>query len=168
MRLCTAFRAVSFVILAGSVTVALPGCKQREAKPGSPAAARTSSVVVHNAADGIHTESQKANFLLSATGNLTASSKGTGASRGLDEFGTAPGITITTGKRMVSDFQRDLNHPNIQSANGKLGRLGKRVNLQGHSASTGLDEQLTVEVYDDFPSLALLSAQYTPPSTKSH
>ena len=55
---------------------------------------------------------------------------------------------------------RDLGHAQIQSANGKLGSLGKRVEVQGHSSSTGLDELLTVEVYDDFPSLALLSASY--------
>src|ERR1700680_3094627 len=101
MHLCTSFHAISFLILAGSLTATLAGCKHRETKPNSPAAPPTSSVVVHNAEDGIHITTPKADFLLTATGNLTASPKGTGAPRGLDEVGTAPGIIVTTGNRTV-------------------------------------------------------------------
>src|SRR5271165_7123855 len=78
----------------------------------------------------------------------------------LEESGPGSGVVVTAGKRSVGDFVRDLGHAQIGAANGKLGALGKRVEVKGHSASTGLDEVLTVEVYDDFPALALLSASY--------
>jgi hypothetical protein len=41
-----------------------------------------------------------------------------------------------------------------------LGESGKRVAIQGRSASAGLEETLTLEAYDDFPALVLVSASY--------
>ena len=48
----------------------------------------------------------------------------------------------------------------MRETGGKLGATGKHVEVIGHSATAGLDELLTVEVYDDFPAMALLSASY--------
>src|SRR5262249_40105622 len=71
-----------------------------------------------------------------------------------------PGIIVTADKQAASDFVRDLDNSMVRDATGKLGSKGKHVEIAGHSATTGLDETLTLEVYDDFPELAVLSASY--------
>ena len=79
----------------------------------------------------------------------------------MEDPGTSPGIVVIAGNQLLGDIQRDLSHPTVQNATGKLGRLGKRIDVRGHSAQSGLDEELSVEVYDDFPSMALLSVRCT-------
>jgi alpha-galactosidase len=110
--------------------------------------------------DGIHLKTGQAEFVLTRSGSLVGRFKHGTQWLTLDEAAPGPGVVVTSGKQVVNDFIRDLGHARIQPANGKLGSLGKRVEVQGHSSSTGLDEILTVEVYDDFSSLALLSASY--------
>ena len=110
--------------------------------------------------DGIHLKTGQAEFVLTTTGSLVGRFKNGTQWLTLDEAAPGSGVVVTSGKQVVDDFVRDLEHAQIQPANGKLGSLGKRVEVKGHSASTGLDEILTVEVYDDFPPLALLSATY--------
>ena len=71
---------------------------------------------------------------------------------------TGEGITIAGRKGDAHDFKLDLEHALISETSGKLGNTGKRVEVHGTSSSTGLSETLTVEVYDAFPKMALLSA----------
>jgi alpha-galactosidase len=135
------------------------GCKKQEtttsiAKP----AATDSSIQVRSSANGIEIASKSAVFVLLPNGNLQASRIDSSRRVTLDE--SASPLEITIGKKHVADFSRDFAHVSIQNSSGKLGNLGKRVEVRGHSASTGIDETLVVEAYDDFPSLALLSATY--------
>ena len=65
----------------------------------------------------------------------------------------------------IRDFILDLNKAVVIDATGKLGNLGKRVDIAGHSAS-GLEETLSLEVYDNFPGMALVTASYRNPGTK--
>lgn len=135
------------------------GCKKQEtttsiAKP----AATESSIQVRSSANGIEIASKSAVFVLLPNGNLQASRLDSSRRVTLDE--SASPLEITIGKKHVADFSRDFAHVSIQNSSGKLGNLGKRVEVRGHSASTGIDETLVVEAYDDFPSLALLSATY--------
>jgi alpha-galactosidase len=146
--------AVTFLIATAVITV-FCGCKAQEKKPEP-----VSVVEVQALPDGIHLKTGQAEFVLAANGNLSGCFKNGAQWLTLDEASPSSGIVVTSGKQAVNDFVRDLQHPQIQAANGKLGSLGKRVDVTGHSASTGLDETLTVEVYDDFPALALLSATY--------
>jgi alpha-galactosidase len=125
----------------------------------------TSTVVVTTRADGIHLKTPKAEFLLNPSGSLVGRFENGNQWLTLDES-VPSGIVVTSKKQVVSDFARDLTHPQIKPANGKLGPVGKRVEVKGHSASTGLDEVLTVEVYDNFPAIALLSATYKTSSAK--
>jgi alpha-galactosidase len=148
------------------IVATLLGCNHNEKKPAA-AVAPTSVVSVQSQADGIHINTTQAEFVLTANGSLLARQHHGTATLTLDEPGSAPAIVLTSGKQSITDFVRDLAHSNIQNTNGKLGPLGKRIEVKGHSASTGLDELLTVEVYDDFPSLALLSTTYTNSSEKS-
>jgi alpha-galactosidase len=141
--------------------LAFYGCQSRQKTPEA-----LSSVVVENRADGIHLQTAHAEFVLTANGSLLTRRKDGQQWLTLDEPNPGSGIVATIGKQAVNDFVRDLGHSEIQPANGKLGTFGKRVVVKGRSATTGLEETLTVEVYDDFPSLALLSAAYKNSSGK--
>src|SRR5208283_2423414 len=52
-------------------------------------------------------------------------------------------------------------HAQISAAAGKIGTLGKHIEASGQSPSTGLTEKLMIDVYDDFPTVALVSASFT-------
>lgn len=146
--------AVAFLMATAACAI-LGGCKARQTK-----AEPVSTVAVETQADGIHLKTGQAEFVLTTMGSLLGHFKEGTQWLTLDEAAPGSGVVVTSGKQVVNDFVRDLGHVEIQPANGKLGPFGKRVEVKGHSSSTGLDEILTVEVYDDFPSLALLSASY--------
>ena len=60
----------------------------------------------------------------------------------------------------MADFSFDLAQAKISDVTGKLGKLGKHIEIQGDSPSANLAETITIEVYDDFPGMALLSASF--------
>ncbi len=139
----------------------LGGCKPPVTKPEF-----GSAVIVASQADGIHLQSPQAEFVLTPNGALLARLKNGAQWLTIDQSSSNSGTLVTSNNQPVKDFALDLANPQIQPANGKLGTLGKRVEVKGHSPSTGLDEALTVEVYDEFPALALLSATYRNSSDK--
>jgi len=148
---------VSFVFVALMAVCVSGGCKSKKKQTAHLEARSGWAVLAEKRADGIHLRTRSAEFVLTAKGNLlTQGSTG----KSLDEAGNEPGVVVKSGKTVITDFVRDLGHAEIHEALGKLGLVGKHVEVKGHSASTGLDEILTVEVYDDFPSLALLSTSY--------
>src|SRR6185312_539809 len=61
--------------------------------------------------------------------------------------------------KAVDDFKL-AGSTQVVDANGKLGPVGKRVEFTSKSASTGIEKTVAVEVYDDFPSMAIVSADY--------
>ena len=136
----------------------LAGCKNKGASETEKPA--TSRVVVDSRADGIHLTTSAAEFVLTPKGQLLASRMDATKRISIDEPLVDGGITVHSGKKQADDFVRDLAHAEIRETQGKLGPVGKQVIVKGHSASTNLDETLTVEVYDDFPALALLSTSY--------
>jgi alpha-galactosidase len=150
--------ALLSMVLALTVSV-LAGCKTERSKPAA-VTPQVSGIAVETQADGIHLKTAQAEFVLTTKGNLLASRKNGPSNLTLDEAGSTPGIALKSGNRVIEDFVRDIDHAEIREANGKLGKNGKRVEVKGRSASSGLDEALTLEVYDDFPTLALLSASY--------
>jgi alpha-galactosidase len=152
--------AITCVIATVAFTI-LSGCNKQEKKPEP-----VSAVTVDTQADGIHLKTGQAEFVLSANGTLSGRLKSRTQWLTLDEAASTSAVAVTSRKQVVNDFARDLQHAQLQPANGKLGSLGKRVEVKGHSPSTSLDELLTVEVYDDFPSLALLSTTYKNSSDK--
>jgi alpha-galactosidase len=147
-------------LMAAVMACAFAGCKQDETKPAPAAAPQASAIVVDSQTDGIHLKTPQAEFVLTAQGNLLASRKDGATTTTIDEASQNGGIVVKGGSQAIGDFVRDLSHAETREANGKLGKIGKHVEVKGHSASTGLDEVLAVEVYDNFPSLALLSASY--------
>ena len=133
------------------------GCEKEATRQTAP---QISSVTVEKQGDGIHVKTNQAEFVFTPNGNLLARRREVASTTTIDEAGQAAGIVVRSGKLSVDDFARDLSHAEIREAIGKLGKLGKRIEVRGHSGSTGLDELVGIEVYDDFPALALLSATY--------
>jgi alpha-galactosidase len=154
-------RSAAASIVAAVALAIFGGCKTEQNKSGP-----VSAVTVETEADGIHLKTGQAEFVLAANGNLSGRFKYGAQWLTLDEASPGSGVVVTSGRQAVSDFVRDLEHARIQPANGKLGSLGKRLEVTGHSSSSGLDEILAVEVYDDFPSVALLSTTYKNSSEK--
>jgi hypothetical protein len=133
------------------------GCEKQATRQTAP---QVSAVTVEKQGDGIHLQTNQAEFVFTPKGNLLARRRDGAATTTIDEQGQAAGIVVWSHKLAVDDFVRDLSHAEIREAIGKLGKLGKRIEVRGHSGSTGLDELVGIEVYDDFPALALLSATY--------
>ena len=146
---------------AGAGLLLLSGCQKKAESPaGQVATPKTSAILVHQAADGIHAQTPAAEFVLFPTGYLKAILASSGKELTLDEPANESGQVITVGHREVRDIQLDVAHAEVTAAQGKLGQLGKQIEVRGTSASTGLEETLRVELYDDFPGLALLSAAF--------
>jgi alpha-galactosidase len=160
MRDSKKVRVLRACMLGALAATMFVGCKKEGTDLLPSANQQTSAVVVEPQADGLHLKTAQAEFVLTANGNLLAARKDGAARAALDEVEKVPAIAVKSGKRAIGDFVRNLRDAKIQEASGKLGKLGKHVEVKGHSPTTGLDEVLIVEVYDDFPSMALLSASY--------
>jgi alpha-galactosidase len=148
-------RSATTLMAAALAWLVFGGCKTQE-KRAQPMAA----TFVESHTDGIHLKTAQAEFVLTSSGRLLSRQRNGAEWLTIDATSPDPGILVTSGKQPVNDFVRDLAHAQIQPADNKLGALGKRVVVHGHSPSTGLDEMLIVEVNDDFPSLAQLSVTY--------
>ena len=157
-RICRWERALP-VLLAALLQSA--GCKSNEPQTQPTAnapAAQTSAITVSTDGEGIHIDTPAAEFLLRPSGYLQASLKNEGKILTLDDPGNEAGQQVIAGRAEVRDLVFDLGHAKVGDAKGKLGHLGKQVDIPGTSASSGLEENLRIEVYDDFPQMALLSA----------
>jgi alpha-galactosidase len=146
----------------------LAGCRLKEAPRATtkPAESQNSAIRVISASDGIHVETPTSEFALSWAGYLKASLAGVSQGLTLDEAGGQSGQVVNVSNKEVRDFVFDLADARVSEAHGKLGKLGKHIEVNATSASTGLRESLTLEVYDDFPGLAVLSAAFRNASQK--
>jgi alpha-galactosidase len=156
-------RRLGVAVLLSAASIAMlhsSGCKSEGPKPSAEATPpKTSTISVESQPDGIHLRTASAEFVLMRSGYLKSNLIKGNQSVTLDDPGSEAGQRIVVrGYRNVEDIVLDLANAHISEAQGKLGRLGKRVDVSGTSKSTNLSETLTLEVYDDFPSLALLSA----------
>jgi len=71
---------------------------------------------------------------------------------------TSLATAVANGKA-VDDFTVQ-GAPKISPATGKLGAVGKRIEFLSKSASTGLENTFAVEIYSNFPNLAVVSMAY--------
>lgn len=145
----------------------LSGC---EKTAQSPAQNKTPSKIdVAKYDDGsVIIKTPAAQFELSPHTYLRASLIGNGATQTLDDPNSdQSGSTITVDSKLVDDFIIDPGTIAIADAEGKLGSAGKRVNVTANSAASGLEEKLSIEVSDDFPTLAIWSAAFQNNGPKS-
>ncbi len=102
-----------------------------------------------------------AEFDLLPSGYLQGVLRKDGKRLSLDDPGSGPvSAALIAGEKPVTDFAYDLSKAAISDTKGKLGAAGKRVEVTARSAGTNLEKTLAIEIYDDFPSLAVVSESY--------
>lgn len=144
--------------IAAVIALALVACRNKEASPASaPPPVAVSAVQVKTSPDGIEVLTPKAKFTLTAAGALTSSLQKDGSSPTLDSKSVGAAQILTLAKKDYPGVLLDTANASVGPAAGKLGSLGKQIVVNGKVPGTDLEETVTLEVYDSFPNLALLS-----------
>jgi len=150
-------------ILVGAACLML-SCSKPPAQP-KPEPSRPSDikVEVHDGGPVVLTTSA-AEFQILPNGFLQAVLLKDGKRLTLDEpeVGSAGGSDSIVHGGKELDFIPDFAQAKVLEGSGKLGR-GKRVEIPAHplaSAGMPIERKLIVEVYDDFPNVALVSSAY--------
>jgi len=133
------------------------GCGQEATVSAPPAHAPESQVQVTASATGVLVNSPAAEFAIAPNGYVAASLVSNGRKLSLDDAADASGVAVTAGAKNLPDVAFDVAHPKISAPHGQLGTRGKRIELTGKNSAADLEETLVVEVYDEFPSVALVS-----------
>lgn len=134
------------------------GCASHSA-PSTPAAQpQVSQVQTSATPTSVVIDTPKAEFTISPAGYVAAKLITADRKLSLDEPGGDSGMQVTAAGKPSPAVVFDVAHPRISDAHGRLGTLGKRIEVSGQNASSDLQESIIVEVYDEFPAVALVSA----------
>jgi alpha-galactosidase len=143
------------------------GCSRASLPPAEPTEPRSTVTVLRPKAGGpVILKSAEAEFDILPSGYLQAFLLKNGARLTLDEPQAGPtssGDYLLSAGKEVRDFTLDFDHVKISDAQGTLGVRGKRVEIEGHSPAEGatrIEKRVIVEVYDDFPTIALTTVSY--------
>jgi alpha-galactosidase len=163
-RLRPKSKAAALIALAlcitGTIVLAFAGCQNKQkASSSAPAAIAKSVVRVNRTPNSFEVLTPTSKFTLNANGALTAALQKDGASPTLDSSSIATPQILTIAKKEFPGVQLDMAKATVRDATGKLGSLGKQIDVTGKVPGTDLEETLTLEVYDSFPNLAVLSAR---------
>jgi len=134
------------------------GCAKTEQPQGANTAAPAKSAIeIKSSAEGVSARTATAEFDLTAAGILTAALQKNGAASSLDSKSIDSARAVAADGKEFRGAVLDVANAKVSEASGKLGRLGKRIEVSGKIAQANLEETVVLEVYDDFPGLALLS-----------
>jgi len=139
-------------------------CSKPAVRPKA-AASRPSDIQVELRGGGpIVVTTKAAEFQILASGFLQATLLKDGKRLTLDEpgVGSAAGSDYIVHDGEDLEFVPDFESAKVLEATGKLGR-GKRVEIVAHPlapAGIAVERTLVMEVYDDFPNIALVSIAY--------
>ena len=160
------WRETALFILSLATVVGAPGCGERAAPPAEPPVA-SQVIVTVNRGGPVVIKTPTAEFEVLGSGYVKAVLVQSGRRLTLDEPEAAgkvlSGDYIATAGIAPSGFALDFENVRVSDAHGKLGARGKRIEITGkdtRDGGPGLEETLAIEVYDDFPSLALTSVTY--------
>jgi len=138
----------------------LAGCKNKQTPKTAASPAASNSVIdVKASPQGIVVRTPGSEFVLSPKGALMGSLRRGSESATLDASSLETAQTVAIGKTDYPGASLDTANASVREASGKLGGAGKHIEVSGKIPGTDLDETLTIEVYDAFPNLALLSLQ---------
>jgi alpha-galactosidase len=141
------------MVLVACIAALLCGCASKPIQPTAPA----SSLHVASSADKTVIDTPSAEFSVAPSGYVSAA-LAVSPKISLDDSGGQPGITAAITGKEIRDFVFDVSHPAQSSPQGNLGARGIHIEISGKSATSGLDATLAVEVYDEFPNVAIVSA----------
>jgi alpha-galactosidase len=154
-----------FILLVGSA-VSYLGCGKVSTPPAVDTTPRSAIAVTVNPGKPVVIKSATAEFDILSSGYVQPFLLKDGNRLSLDEPEVGPGnssdVLLIAGKE-IRDFALDLDRAKISDAHGRLGVLGKRVEITGHSLAGGaadIEKLLAVEVYDDFPTVAVTTVNY--------
>jgi hypothetical protein len=88
---------------------------------------------------------------------LTAERLGTEEATSLEGKSLDFSQVVSSARKEHPGVLLNLVQAQVRNATGKLGALGKQIEIAGTIPETTLTETLNLEIYDDFPNLALLS-----------
>jgi alpha-galactosidase len=147
--------AISLMVASGLIALA-SGCAKQSAQtaPAAPA----SHIQISETAGGTIIATPTAEFVIAPSGYVTANLVSGNQKLSLDDAGSDAGIHVTVAGRELPDATFDVAHPKISEPHGRLGTKGKRIEVAGKISETEIEETLVVEVYEDFPGIALVSS----------
>ena len=151
------------VLALAAIAIAV-GCQ----KSGPPEAASqraelpSSKVLVNIAASGaIEIDTPEVEFVLLPSGYLRGSLKQGAQRLTLDDPSNGSLETVVVDGKEIRDFVLETSHARITEAGNKPGTLGKRIEISGSSPSRPeIEKSITIEVDDNFPTLALATTTY--------
>jgi alpha-galactosidase len=143
------------------LVAALAGCEKKTSQSAVSPNPR-SNIEVAKLEDGsVRIKTSSAEFELLPRTYLRASLVRSDGKQTLDDpSSNQTGSTVTVDGKPVDDFRIDPTTISIADTEGKLGPAGKQVTAVATSAGSPLEERISVEVYDDFPTLAIWSASF--------
>jgi len=150
---------ISFLALGLGISISLAGCQKKESEETKQAApmAIKSGVVVNVTSDAITVSTPSAEFRLNPSGALTGSLAGSHGAASLDSKSLDASQIVSSAKKEHPGVVLDLANAQVRDTSGKLGPVGKHIEVTGKIPQTDLLETLDLDIYDEFPNLALLS-----------
>jgi alpha-galactosidase len=151
---------LTFVLFAASGLLLTDGCQKSGSN--SPAVSRAvpeSTIQIETKANALVVSTSAAVFTLHANGELKGALKKDGKLISLEATGKDSEQIVRIENAEHSGVILDFGTAEIREAQGKLGNVGKQIRVKGKIPGTELEEVSTLEIYDSFPNLALLSLQ---------
>lgn len=144
--------------------LAVAGC--RKSRTVSPA--ESSAVEVTVGSDGTVTaKTNSAQFEILPSGYIRASLPGKNTPETLDDPANTPGESVVVAGQEINDWVLVSKSTKVSNTQGKLGKLGKRIEVKSTSVAKGLERTFVVEFHDDFPSVAFSTSTYKNIGTQS-
>jgi alpha-galactosidase len=153
----TACWTISLAILTITCATQL-GCQKPQdsvqtVRPPAP----TSHIDVKTTGDRVTLRTSAAEFDLTKSGLLTGKLLSGKGSESLEAASPSTSQSISSGKKEIPGVMLDLSKARITPTSGKLGTIGKHLEIPGTVPQTDLTETLNLDIYDEFPNLVLAS-----------
>jgi alpha-galactosidase len=150
-------RSASLLIASAGLLIFASGCGKQTSVISPPPKSEESEVHTAVTPNAVVVDTPAAEFAIASNGYVAASLVTDGRKLSLDDAGADSGVQVTAAGKALVAAVFDVAHPQISAPHGPLGTKGKRVEVTGTDAASGLEESLVVEVRDEFPKVALLS-----------
>jgi alpha-galactosidase len=149
--------SITGLLLFGLVVChSVTGCQKKEETKTVPPAAK-SAVVVKASSESIILSTPSSEFRMTPSGVLTATLVGASGATSLEDRSLEISQIVSLSRKEHPGVVLDLAQAQVRDTSGKLGTTGKHIEITGKIPETSLTETLDLEIYDDFPDLALLS-----------
>ncbi len=150
-------RSAWLLVAVAGLLLFADGCGKQSAVSAPATKSQESQVRVTATASVLLVDTPAAEFTIAPNGYVAANLVTGDQKLSLDDAGGDSGVQVTAAAKELPAAVFDLAHPQISEPRGRLGTNGKRIEVTGENSAAGLEESLVVEVYYDFPKIALVS-----------